>query len=387
VDFCAPEFDLTEPALAAPNVVLIRTFSKAWGGAGLRVGCAIGDPRVIDWLRRLGLPFPVSTPSIEAARRVVTAGPETERVANVRAQRESLTQLLESLGAEVLPSQASFVFARFADADRVWSALGALGIAVRRFPGRPGVGGWLRITLPGGRDTWSRLERALRSVLAPEAVLFDMDGVLADVSGSYRRAIIETAAAWEVKLTEGDVAAAKARGNANNDWKLTRQLLADRGVTVGLDEVTERFEALYQGSAETPGLRRFETPLIDRRALERMAAARPLGVVTGRPRADAERFLSEHGLGDCFSAVVCMEDAPPKPDPGGVRRALDELGVDTAWMVGDTPDDLRAAAAAGVLPVGVTAPGDEAVGSREALQQSGAAFVLENPSDIEKELP
>lgn len=387
VDFCDPEFDLTELALRFPNVILVRTFSKAWGGAGLRVGCAIGDPRVIDWLRRLGLPFPVSTPSIEAALKVVASGPEGERVANVRRQRDELTELLESLGAEVLPSQASFVFARFEDADRVWSGLGALGIAVRRFPGRRGVGGWLRITLPGDDDAWTRLERALRAVLAPKAVLFDMDGVLADVSGSYRRAIIETAAEWGVELTADDVAAAKALGHANNDWELTRRLLAGRGVDAGLDEITESFEALYQGSGDRPGLRRFEKPLIDRRVLERLAAGRPLAVVTGRPRRDAERFLAEHGLADCFRTVVCMEDAPPKPDPGAVRRALDELGADTAWMVGDTPDDVRAAAAAGVLPVGVPAAGEDARSARETLLEAGAALVLERPADIERELP
>ncbi len=387
VDFCDPEYDLTELALGFPNVVLIRTFSKAWGGAGLRVGCAVGDRRVIDWLRRLGLPFPVSTPSIEAALEVLAAGPEVGRIAAVRQQREELTRLLTSLGSEVLPSQASFVFARFADADRVWQGLGALGISVRRFPGRRGMGGWLRITLPGGEDTWSRLERAIRSVLAPEALLFDMDGVLADVSGSYRRAIIDTAATWGVELAAADVSAAKACGRANNDWELTRRLLADRGVEAGLDEVTGRFEALYQGSDGQPGLRRFERPLIGPGELKRLAAVRPLGIVTGRPRRDAERFLADHGLRECFGAVVCMEDAPPKPDPAAVRRALDELGVATAWMVGDTPDDVRAAAAAGVLPVGAPAPGDDFESAREILLSSGAALILRRPSDLEGELP
>jgi HAD superfamily hydrolase (TIGR01548 family) len=298
-----------------------------------------------------------------------------------------VTELLEGLGAEVLPSEASFVFARFADAVRVWAALGALGISVRRFPGRAGVGEWLRITLPGDEAPWDRLERAFRSILAPEALVFDMDGVLADVSRSYRRAIMETAASWDVKVASADVENANAAGNSNNDWELTRKLLAERGVKVSLDEVTARFEELYQGTDDQPGLRSEETLLLPRDVLARLSENRALAVVTGRPRADAERFLAEHGLEDIFRAVVCMEDGPLKPDPAPVRAALERLGIDAAWMVGDTPDDVHAAASAGVLPVGVVAPGDESEKARSTLYAAGAAFVLDAITDLEGVLP
>jgi hypothetical protein len=53
------------------------------------------------------------------------------------------------------------------------------------------------------------------------AILFDMDGVMADVSQSYRAAIIQTAAQFGVQLTGADISAAKAEGNANNDWVLS----------------------------------------------------------------------------------------------------------------------------------------------------------------------
>ncbi|MDH3814968.1 MAG: histidinol-phosphate aminotransferase family protein, partial [Acidobacteriota bacterium] len=179
VDFTEPDYDLAPVALDFPNAVVVRTFSKAWGCAGLRVGCAIGDPRVIDWLRRAGLPFPVSTPSVEAVLTVLSDGPEAERIMTIRAQRELLTQTLRELGSEVLPSEASFVFARFEDADLVWRGLGALGISVRRFSGRVDVEGWLRMTLPGDEENFERLRQGLRTACEPEALLFDMDGVLA----------------------------------------------------------------------------------------------------------------------------------------------------------------------------------------------------------------
>ncbi len=384
VDFTDQELDLAAVALEYPNAVVVRTFSKAWGCAGLRVGCAIADPRVIDWLRRAGLPFPVSTPSVQAVLRALADGPDRARVQAIRAQREALTGFLRERDIDTLPSEASFVFANFKNAESVWRGLGALGISVRAFPGKPDLEGWLRITLPGDGENFERLTRGLNTILKPEALLFDMDGVLADVSQSYRQAIVETAAEWGVELGFEDIRKAKEEGNANNDWELTRRLLSDRGVAADLERVTERFEAIYQGSDGEPGLRRFETLRIDREVLTRLCARLPLGIVTGRPRADATRFLHEQAIADLFSVVVCMEDAPSKPDPAPVAFALRRLGVSTAWMVGDTPDDLRAAREAGVLPIGVGAVSDDRNRATEVLAAAGAALVLEEPSDIEE---
>jgi HAD superfamily hydrolase (TIGR01548 family) len=181
------------------------------------------------------------------------------------------------------------------------------------------------------------------------------------------------------------VAAAKSEGRSTNDWVLTRRIMMRRGVDAPLDEVTRRFEGLYQGTAGSPGLRRFETMLIDVSALRRIAARIRIGIVTGRPRADAERFLREHGIDDVPQALVCMEDGPGKPDPAPVRMALDRLRASRAWMIGDTPDDILAAKAAGVVPIGVAPPGEG--GARQALVTAGAGRLLDRPDDAEGLLP
>ena len=137
---------------------------------------------------------------------------------------------------------------------------------------------------------------------------------------------------------------------------------------------------MYQGTAEEPGLRRHETLIPDRTLLEELARSFKLGVVTGRPRSDAERFLAEHGVRGLFSAVVCREDGPLKPDPEPVRIALTHLGARTAWMLGDTPDDVHAAAGAGVVPVGVVPRASEDVAG--ALTEAGAARVVDADSSF-----
>ncbi|MCC6527050.1 MAG: TIGR01548 family HAD-type hydrolase [Polyangiaceae bacterium] len=386
VDLAYAEFadeDLTRAALALPNAIAFRTLSKAWGLAGLRVGVALGRPEHIGWLRTAGHPFGVSSASIAIALARLEMGDAglADYVARVRVERTALAALLRELGAHAPASQGNFVLCRPRDPLWLRDGLAGLGIGVRAWPGNPKLGALARVTCPGDPATYARLEAALRAVLRPEAVLFDMDGVLADVSQSYRRAIVETAASFGVALSAEDVARGKAAGGANNDWELTRRLCAERGVEAPLAEVMKRFERLYQGTADAPGLWRAE-PLIPTRALcERLARRVKLGIVTGRPRADAERFLATHGVRELFGALVCMEDGPLKPDPAPVRTALDELGVTSAWLVGDTPDDVAAARAAGVVPVGFAGHGDAT--TQAALGRAGAAVVLESLDRLE----
>jgi HAD superfamily hydrolase (TIGR01548 family) len=245
----------------------------------------------------------------------------------------------------------------------------------------------MRITVPGNRRDFDRLVHGFETALAPEAVFFDMDDTLADVTASYRLATVAAAKTFGVEITFDDITAAKAGGDANNDWVLTRRLLAERGVEVSIEEVTETFEALYQGKDGVPGFKTKETLLCERALIERLAGRVRLGVVTGRPRRDAEEFLKNQGILGLFDVVTTMEDGPPKPDPAPVLSALDALGISRAWMVGDTPDDMRAARRAQVIPIGIVAPADDPGVAKDALIRSGAGRVINDLSQLEELLP
>lgn len=385
VDLAYAEYadeDLTRAALALPNAVVVRTFSKAWGLAGCRVGYAVGPADVIARLRALGPPYPTSAPSLALAEARLDRSENLARhVAVVRQERAQLAALLEECGIDALPSQANFVLARCSRAAFVHAALSGMGIAVRRFDGEDHVGlhDALRISCPGDAASFERLRHALLTVQRPQALLFDMDGVLADVRDSYRRAIAETARSFGVSVTDQDIAAAKNRGHANDDWALTRDLIQARGIDASLDEVRARFEALYQGDDGASGLWRSETLIPPLERLRAWARRLPLAVVTGRPRADAQRFLATFGLEDLFEAVVCREDAALKPSPEPVALAMERLGVQRAWMLGDTPDDVVAARAAATLAIGCIPPGVAQNGPlRAALHRAGAGIVLDS---------
>ncbi|MGH8870901.1 MAG: aminotransferase class I/II-fold pyridoxal phosphate-dependent enzyme [Acidimicrobiia bacterium] len=381
------DIDPTPMLLEMGNVVVTRTMSKAYGLAGLRVGYLLGPSDLVAAIGAYGNPYPVSALSAALAE-IRLDRPASELSAfvdEVKRERVELTGALASLGTRPLPSQANFVLTECDDPDWLVGAAASLGIGLRRFPHRPGLESAVRITLPGDVEDFDRLVRTLGSALAPEAIIFDLDGVLADVSRSQIVAITETARSFGVAITASDIESVKTRGNTSDDWALTHLLCADKGIDVPLGVVTERFETLYQGNGTTPGLKLAERPLVDRETWARWAHDRPLAVVTGRPRADAEEFLGRFGLIDAISALVTRDESPLKPDPAPVRLALEILGVSRAWMLGDTPDDLTAARGARVVPIGVIAPGDNPVETRERLRL--AARVLDRTTDLEEMLP
>ena len=399
VDLAYAEFageDPTDDVLTLGNTVVVRTLSKAWAMAGLRVGYAMGPADVLEWCRATGGPFAVSGVSLAAAGAILAAGarPDVAMVRRIADERARLGEILSDLGARPIESRANFVLGEWPDRGRaLWvrDALAGLGIWVRCFSDGA-LGHTTRITCPGDDAAFERLERALRVARAPEAILFDLDGVIADVSRSYRAAIGRTIESFGGSVTPAEVAAAKRVGDANNDWVLSRRLLERQGIGVALEEVTARFEAFYQGDDSgdpKSGLWRTESLLLERASLERFRAAGAgrIGIVTGRPRRDARRFLETNGIADLVDTLVCMEDGPPKPAPGVVRLALDRLGVSRAWMIGDTVDDVRAARAAGVVPIGVIAPGDDPLTTTDALLDAGGARVLARVEDTLELLP
>jgi len=173
-DFAYTEFadeDLTPVALSLSNVAVVRTLSKAWGLAGLRIGYAVGSPEVIAWLRAAGNPYAASGPSLAIARACLERGEEAMRASVEQAgrERELLRALLESFGLVCTRSEGNFAFVRVPSADGARKALAERGIAVRGFPGDRLLADALRITVPSDEAAFARLSGALREVFSRAA--------------------------------------------------------------------------------------------------------------------------------------------------------------------------------------------------------------------------
>jgi histidinol-phosphate aminotransferase len=115
-----------------PNLVVVRTFSKAYGLAGLRVGYGLMRPEIADLLNRVRQPFNVSSVAQAAARAALDdTGFVAESFALNRAGMQQLTRGFEKLGLEWIASHANFVAVRVGKAAEVYRKLLARGVIVR----------------------------------------------------------------------------------------------------------------------------------------------------------------------------------------------------------------------------------------------------------------
>ncbi|HVL87175.1 MAG TPA: aminotransferase class I/II-fold pyridoxal phosphate-dependent enzyme [Candidatus Thermoplasmatota archaeon] len=157
---------LVKEAMARENVLVVRTFSKAHGLAGLRIGYGIGHPSIVREIEKVRGPFKLNAFS-ELAAVESLRDPTYLRsvVARVRSERAFLSERLAALGFTVFPSQTNFLLLRPpVPADRLDEGLAAQGFAVRRF--RSGaLAGFVRATVPP-RDVGERFLSAVERTLA-----------------------------------------------------------------------------------------------------------------------------------------------------------------------------------------------------------------------------
>jgi histidinol-phosphate aminotransferase len=152
-EFLAPELQYESTAWARkyPNLLVSRTFSKAYGLAGLRVGFGIAQPAVTDLLNRIRQPFNVNSMAQAAAVAALNDTEFLQKSAQINADGyRQLTQGLAALKLEYVPSFGNFVLVKVGDDEaagaRVNLALLKLGVIVRPV-GNYGLPQWLRVSI------------------------------------------------------------------------------------------------------------------------------------------------------------------------------------------------------------------------------------------------
>lgn len=151
------------------NVVIVRTFSKAYGLAGLRIGYALSSVAVADIVNRVRQPFNVSRIGLAAAAAAITDQSFIEKVrATNHEQMLWLEKQFDALGLAFIKSHANFIMVKIDDEDTaaVNQALLKQGVIVRPLVGY-GLGDWLRVTVGVAEDNM-RLIDTLRSILSDE---------------------------------------------------------------------------------------------------------------------------------------------------------------------------------------------------------------------------
>ncbi|THE65207.1 TIGR01548 family HAD-type hydrolase [Salinadaptatus halalkaliphilus] len=282
-----------------------------------------------------------------------------------------------------------------------------------------------------------------------DAVVLDIDGVLVDVADSYRRAIVESIErVYDRTIRKDDIQQFKDAGGFNNDWELTNAaalyvLAAGEGYDESIDgftdgiaangggleaaetvvrenigaratqRVTDRwdrdrlrdvFQQLYLGAElyrglegdepdlETRGFIHDEPVLLETETRDALLAGYDVGVVTGRPAAEAEIALERVGLEDEIPPIhrFTMDDwEEGKPHPKALTTLADRFDAETVVFVGDTLDDVRTATNASEADpgreyhgVGVLTGGLTGEAGRRKYEAEDATAVLESINAI-----
>jgi HAD superfamily phosphatase len=199
-------------------------------------------------------------------------------------------------------------------------------------------------------------------------IVFDMDGVLTEVSESYREAIVQTVSHFTGRqITRDLIQEYKNQGGWNNDWALSQKISADLGVNVEYGDVVSAFNERFLGQ-NGDGLIR-----------------RELGIFTGRLRYEADISLNRFASDLRFDPIICSDDVVNgKPAPDGLHSIQRMKPGRKLTYVGDTVDDARSASAAGVRFIGIAAETHSRRGDLMRLfEQENAIAIIENINEIE----
>ena len=280
-----------------------------------------------------------------------------------------------------------------------------------------------------------------------DAVVLDIDGVVVDVADSYRRAIVESIERlYGATIEKRDIQPFKDAGGFNNDWELTDAaalyVLASReGLDLGLSAFTDRvaatgggvsaaetvvldalgpaerervmnewdpdrlrevFQQLYLGSdlfrdiegaepaMDTPGYIHDEPVILESETVATLQESYDVGVLTGRPAAEADIALDRVGLDVPDEHRFTMDDWDEgKPHPRALVTLAERFDADSVVFVGDTLDDVKTAVnAAGddtdrtYAGVGVLTGGLTGEDGRKKYERVGASAVVDSVNDL-----
>ncbi len=341
-----------------PNVMLLRTFSKALASASWRLGYVIGDPALVGKMAALQLPYSVTAASLEALDVALDfAGLFDAEIRGIVRRRDRLSQSLGAFSAA--PSAGNYLYVEPDPGPALWDE----GIMVRAFPGA----GVARVSI-GTEPEVRKTADVLGGELAPDGVaarrrllVLDVDGVMIDADRSFAEAVSRALQelAPQLPWSDDDFLAFKRVGGFNNDFRLCAGALAlaerkemDRlrkAEGIGFPDLEARIQALEPSCQEAVQrhyavTKNLEKPLIGRGELEALGV--DVAIFTGRP--PEEWAMAVEVLGFELPAVTDSAPHLRKPRPDGLLQLADTFRAQDVLFVGDTRDDaacLREAAA------------------------------------------
>jgi HAD superfamily hydrolase (TIGR01548 family) len=226
--------------------------------------------------------------------------------------------------------------------------------------------------------------------LLPQILIFDVDGVLIDVRGTYWRSALETVRHLSgTRVTYAELHKWKSKPGYNDDWRMTADWVTSLGRPTTYVEARMAFEKFYWGTDGKLGNVRNEKFLITPSQIKRWARRFELNLFTGRTRREFSFTFDSWPSAVHFRTVITMDDVKnSKPHPEGLLKILGQRDPSSALYVGDNIDDALAARDAGVPFMAILPRGAHGYRQRATrFRELGALALLPRATDLSAWLP
>ncbi len=367
------------------NLIIVKSFSKDYALAGLRIGYVFANQNLINEIKKVASPYNVNAIAATAALSALDDIEYFEKnKKEIIKAKEILVKELNKLGFVAFNTEANFILCDFnKHADFVFNKLSSRGIKVKHF--KNGIlKNFFRITVPKLED----IDKLINAIRPRPLFVFDLDGVVFDVKNSYREAIRQTFKHYCGFICEDyEMQRVKNLGNMSNDWDLTAYLIKEQGVEFDYNKMVDVFQNLFfvpekEGSK---GLIDNEKNVFNSEFYSELTKFADCAVFTMRPSNEAFYSLEKFDIKKYFSYFICNEDVNGnfKPSPYGLNVIKEKCYYTDIFYFGDTVDDVKAGVDACVNVYGVIPPNATSVDdTKKSLMEYGANGVIENPSQV-----
>lgn len=358
------------------NLLVLKTFSKAWGMAGLRLGIVFGKPELIEVLERVKLPFSVNAAAVWMAQKLLDNATRVKtEVKDSLIRLDNLATEIEQRGYKVTRGASNsiliemgFLAKRFTEYCRTKSVLVRDRSEV--------IDGMVRVST-GTQVENDKFLSVLDQFCESFGIIFDLDDTVVDTSKSFAKVVEKLVENYTgIPLKEGELSALKAEGGYNDDWIATQELIIRRGYEADIEDIVLTAIPMYKEIAMEA-----EELICDLAVLETIRKRHRVFVVTGRCRVEYDPVWGAR-LDSVFDQIYCMGDRPhlqAKPSGDYLEACMKENNLTDAIYIGNSVDDVAAASAINIEAFGVST-----TLSADQLMASGASRVLKSVDELKE---
>ena len=376
--------DYIDKAKKLDNVVIIKSFSKDYALAGLRIAFIAASENIIKNLKKIILPNNVNSVAINCA---ISALDDKNRINEIKElnskAKEELYEGLKALGYKPYESHGNFILCDFGKYCKYYyEKLKKNGVIVKNFSEDSLFNSCLRIGVP----KTSGVKYILKLLKVKDMLIFDIDGVIFDIINSHVVAIAETFKYFTgQEADKSEILRLKNLGGMSCDWDVALHLLKNSGYDIQMPELISVFQNFFFNPAYKTENKKYlideEKLLIPKETFEKITEKYDLVIFTGRLKDEINYSFNKFGIGKYFYHFVFGDDLPKnmlKPNPYGILKILDICPHKSIRYLGCGVDGIIAANMAKIETIGVVSPDSDFNSTVNSFKHLGAKYILDD---------